>query len=164
LASVAAATTVVAGCGGSSGTSGTSRAAIEAARSVQVGTAAGRSQDRAAFLAAAQAICTRRHRKLGGLKKTTLAQLPTLTVKRSGVERRTIDEMQALRPPPQLVHDWSQIIGYSSTLAGATQRIGEDARAKNIRDLEATAATSEGTLRQLSGLATGVGLSACARI
>lgn len=163
LVSVAAGT-LVAGCGGGSGTSGTSRAAIETARPVQVGTAAGSSQARAAFAAAAQAICTRRHRRLGAPKKATLARLHEITVKRSGVERHTIAEMDALRPPPPLVEEWSRIIGYSRTLAAATQRIGEDARAKNIKDLEATAAASEAALRQLSGLATAIGVPACSRI
>lgn len=153
----------LAGCGGSSRTPTRPLQSAQPTRASE-GPGAEHSEALAEFISKAQAICLRRHRRLTGLTKASLSQVPALAAKRGDVERHVIGEMQALRPPAQLDQGWRQIIAYTRTLAGDTQNIGEDARVKNVSDLAIVAQASEAVLRKMSRLADGIGLHACSRI
>jgi hypothetical protein len=72
--------------------------------------------------------------------------------------------MEALDAPSELASTWRQIIVYTKTLAGDTAKLGEDARSRDLKGLRIVAAASEGTLRQLAGVAGGAGLKECAQI
>jgi hypothetical protein len=141
------------GCGGSSGPATSGRPESSAVAQPQ----------RSAFTSGAQAICSRRHHDLAGLRRAKLSRLPALAAKRSAVEQRVIGEMEALDAPSELASTWRQIIVYTKTLAGDTAKLGEDARSRDLKGLRIVAAASEGTLRQLAGVAGGAGLKECAQ-
>src|SRR3984957_2519944 len=149
LATLAA--VVIAACGGSSSTTLT----------------------RAELVSHADPICkqvsTRRTaaneelRKAGATSAKGLALLARVAPGVAAFEHQAIDRLRTLKPPTTLTNDWQQLLSGMQTLADDAGQIGEEAKAKKLKKIEAITSSGRSVRQQLTTIADRDGFVYCGR-
>ncbi|HEY5287778.1 MAG TPA: hypothetical protein VIJ50_11795 [Solirubrobacteraceae bacterium] len=79
-------------------------------------------------------------------------------------EQKALSELSKLVPPMALESDWKQFIAGAEMLAENTSKLGEYAKANNLKAAGALITSSETSQRQMQAIAKRDGLSECQRV
>jgi hypothetical protein len=139
---IAAATLLASGCGGSSGSS--------------------RSLTRAELTAKANAICRRVNARLTSSLLRNPQELARIAPRMVTFEQTALTELTNLNPPASLANDWQQIVAGAETLVEDTARYSEDARTNDLKGVHDLVGSAEKTQRRIGAIATHDGFSDCA--
>ena len=119
---------------------------------------------RAELTARADAIC-----------KTVTAQLKSKTIKTQQDIARVVPELASfeqnaltglakLVPPAELENDWKQFVAGAQTLAENTAKLGEYAKANNLKAGRSLITSSQTVQQQMVAIAKRDGLTACEQV
>jgi hypothetical protein len=121
---------------------------------------------RAELTKKADAICRRVDTKLASTKKgtSTVQGIARLAPRLASFEQMALAELSKLTPPSVLANDWKMIIAGAQTLAENTAKLGEYAKANDIKGAQGLITSSEQTQHQLIATAKRDGLTECEQI
>jgi hypothetical protein len=144
LAAVAltTATLVVAGCGGSEA----------------------KPLTRAELTAKANAICKTVAGKFATKDINNKQEIARVVPELAAFEQTALTELSKLIPPANLANDWKQFVAGAGTLAENTAKLGEYARANNLKAAGGLIASSEAVQRQMRATAKRDGIAECERV
>ncbi len=140
LAAVAlAATTVaIAGCGGSE-----------------------KPLTHAELVSKANAICKTVTAKLATKTTNSVKDIARVAPELASFEQKALSELSKLVPPAYLESDWKQFIAGAETLAENTSKLGEYAKANELKAAGKLITSSETTQHQMEAIAKRNGLTEC---
>jgi hypothetical protein len=95
---------------------------------------------RAQLLHKADAICHKLNKKLSSTTVKTEKDLVRELPKLAGFEQEGLAELSKLIPPAKMAEDWKMIIAGAQALADDVAKLGEDAKAKNLKAAHAVVA------------------------
>jgi hypothetical protein len=77
----------------------------------------------------ADAICIRRNRELAGapLQQSSLSAIASSASRRAAIERRALEELGKLTPPPNTADRWRSLITDSRAILRGVAKLAEDA-------------------------------------
>ncbi len=119
---------------------------------------------RAELTAKANAICKTVTAKISSKSISTEQQISQVAGELAGFEQTALANLSKLVPPAELEADWKKFVSGAQTLAENTAKLGEYARAKNLKAAKALILSSENTQKQMTEIAKRDGLSACEKV
>ena len=115
-----------------------------------------------AFVAKANAICTRLHTRLDALGAGNAKEAAQIYSQAATLERTMLTEFRELNPPTNLATDWKQFVAAVNTLAEDSTRYSEYIAAKNTSGGKALAISFGQVKQQTHTVVLRDGLTACA--
>ena len=79
-------------------------------------------------------------------------------------EQTALTDLSKLVPPTELEDDWKQFVAGAQTLAENTAKLGEYAKANNLKAAKGLIVSSEATQKQMVAIAKRDGLTACEQV
>jgi hypothetical protein len=140
-ATLAATTVAIAGCGGSQ-----------------------KPLTHAELVSKANAICKTVTAKFATKSANSVQQIARIAPELAGFEQKALSELSKLVPPAKLESDWKQFVAGAEMLAENTSKIGEDAKANNLKATGPLIVSSEKTQRQMQAIAKRNGLTECEQV
>ncbi|MGA9286576.1 MAG: hypothetical protein WBV85_14165 [Solirubrobacteraceae bacterium] len=119
---------------------------------------------RAELTAKADAICKTVAAKMSSKSASTEQQISRVASELSSFEQTALADLSKLVPPAELETDWKQFVAGAQTLAENTAKLGEYAKAKNLKAGKALILTSENTQKQMVVIAKRDGITACEQV
>jgi hypothetical protein len=119
---------------------------------------------RAELTAKADAICKTVTAKLSSKSASTQQQIGRLAAELSSFEETALTNLSKLVPPSELESDWKQFVAGAQTLAENTAKLGEYAKANNLKAAKSLIISSEATQKQMVTIAKRDGLTACEQV
>jgi hypothetical protein len=161
----------VSGCGSSGGSAShaakaRSSAAAATSTAPSQASGAGGSRSDTSFARSADAICAKLNAQLANAQSGHIStqEIAKLAPVRAAAERGVLSELSKLTPPAQVAHDWHLLLAYRRTLANELVVLGQHARAKDVKAIDAIAASKRRVHQQLHDAATRARLKDCAQI
>ncbi|HEY5194453.1 MAG TPA: hypothetical protein VIJ39_11365 [Solirubrobacteraceae bacterium] len=144
LAAVALATTTlaIAGCGGSSA----------------------KPLTRAELTAKANVICKTVTTRFASKSINSQQEMARVIPELAAFEQTALAELSKLVPPAELANDWKKFVAGAETLAENTAKLGEYAKAKNIKAAGSLITGSEAIQQQMRATAKQDGITACEKV
>jgi hypothetical protein len=140
---------IFAGCGGSGASSNATSRMISSADAICKGVNARR---------------TAANTHVGAV--ASQAALPKVAAVAAGLaayERNAVVELRKLTAPASLAQDWRKILAGAEKLAGNTTKLGEEAKAKNLKGVEGLIHEDQQSEKELIAIATTAGFKHCGR-
>ena len=119
---------------------------------------------RAELTAKANAICKTVAAKISSKTINTQQEIGRAADELASFEQTALTNLSKLVPPAELENDWKQFIAGAQTLAENTAKLGEYAKANNLKAAKGLITSSEGVQKQMVGIAKRDGLTACERV
>lgn len=121
---------------------------------------------RAELTTQADAICKRVSAKLASANKqaSTEQDIARIAPQLASYEQGALTELSKLTPPAELENDWKIIITGAQTLEENTAKLGEYAKAKNIKGAQSLIGSSEQTQQRMIATAKRDGLTECEQV
>jgi hypothetical protein len=118
---------------------------------------------RAELTVKADAICKHVDAKLASTNKrtSTVQSFARLAPELASFEQMELAELSKLTPPAALANDWKMIVADAQILAENTAKLGEYAKANDIKGAQGLIALSEHTQQQIIATAKRDGLTGC---
>jgi hypothetical protein len=123
------------------------------------------------MIAGADTICkgvnarrTAANKRVGAV--TSQAALPKVAAVAAGLaayERDAVGELRKLTAPASLAQDWRKILTGAEQLAENTAKLGEEAKAKNLKRVESLIHEDQKSEKELISIATTAGFKHCGR-
>jgi hypothetical protein len=154
------------GCGGSS----KPRTAIPVRSGPAAKTRSDASLTRGQLIAEAEPICKRLDAELSATEnvkqsadpKLRMSEIARIDPGHAALEQKAADELDRLKPPRSLAHDWAQIVSYRHRLASELASLARAAAHKDMNAVNGLAKSKEATHALLRKLATRDGFKECA--
>ncbi len=140
-ATLAATTMAIAGCGGSE-----------------------KPLTHAELVSKANAICKTVTAKLATKSANSVQDIARIAPELASFEQQALSELSKLVPPADLESDWKQFIAGAEMLAENTSKLGEYAKANNLKAARALITSSETTQQQMRTIAVRDGLTECEQV
>jgi hypothetical protein len=119
---------------------------------------------RAELTAKANAICKTVTSKLTSKTIKTQQDIAHIAPELASFEQTALSELSKLVPPAALENDWKQFIAGAQTLAENTAKLGEYAKANNLKAAKGLIASSVAVQHQMVAIAKRDGLKACEQV
>jgi hypothetical protein len=119
---------------------------------------------RAELVNKANAICKTVTTKFATKSISSLQNIAHTAPELAAFEQKALSELSRLVPPVDLESDWKQFVAGAETLAENTSRIGEYAKANNLKAAAGLIGSSEATQRQMQAIAKRNGLTECEQV
>jgi hypothetical protein len=119
---------------------------------------------RAELTAKADAICKTVTAKISSKTVNTQQQIGRVAGELASFEQTALTGLSKLVPPAELESDWKRFVAGAQTLAENTAKIGEYARANNLKAAKGLITSSEATQKQMVAIAKRDGLGACEQV
>lgn len=119
---------------------------------------------RTELTAKANAICKTVTTKISKRSASTEQQIARVASELAAFEQTALADLSKLVPPVELERDWKQFVSGAQTLAENTAKLGEYAKAKNLKAAKALIVSSESTQKQMVAIAKRDGLNACEQV
>jgi hypothetical protein len=119
---------------------------------------------RAELTAKANAICKTVAAKLSSKSISSEQQISHVAGELAAFEQTALAGLSKLVPPAELETDWKEFVSDAQTLAENTAKLGEYARAKDLKAAKALILSSEATQKQMVTIAKRDGLAACEKV
>lgn len=120
---------------------------------------------RAELIAKADTICKRVNDKLKSSNNSIKSQQDIVRIvpKLASFEQTALAELSKLEPPASLANDWKTIIAGAQTLADNTAKLGEYAKANNLKAARHLIQASEKVQQQTLATAKRDGFKQCSQ-
>ena len=138
---LAASTVAVAGCGGSE-----------------------KPLTHAELVSKANAICKTVTAKFATKSAKSTQDIARIAPELADFEQKALSELSKLVPPAYLASDWKQFVAGAELLAENTSKIGEDAKANDLKATGPVIGASEKTQHQMQAIAKRDGLTECEQV
>ncbi len=122
------------------------------------------------MIASADAICkplnARRaaaNAQVGAVTGSALPKVAQIAPGLAAYERKALAELNALSAPASLSEAWGKILAGTQLLAADTAKLGDDAKAGNLKAVESVVHTDQQKERELITIATTAGFKHCGR-
>jgi hypothetical protein len=119
---------------------------------------------RAELTAKADAICKTVTAKISSKSIKTQQEVAHVAAELASFEQTALTDLSKLVPPTELEDDWKQFVAGAQTLAERTAKLGEYAKANNLKGAKGLITSSEATQRQMVTIAKRDGLTACEQV
>jgi|HubBroStandDraft_3_1064219.scaffolds.fasta_scaffold21798_3 hypothetical protein len=119
---------------------------------------------RAELTAKANEICKTVTAKISTKSANTQQQIGRVAEELASFEQTALANLSKLVPPPELESDWKQFVAGAQTLAENTAKLGEYAKANNLKAAKGLIRSSEATQKQMLAIAKRDGLNACEQV
>jgi hypothetical protein len=119
---------------------------------------------RAELTAKANTICKAVTAKMSSKSASTEQQISRVASELASFEQTELADLSKLVPPAELETDWKKFVAGAQTLAENTAKLGEYAKAKNLKAGKALILSSENTQKQMVVIAKRDGLTACEQV
>lgn len=119
---------------------------------------------RAELTAKANEICKTVAAKVSSKSVSNQQQIGRVAEELASFEQTALTSLSKLVPPAELESDWKQFVAGAQTLAENTAKLGEYARANNLKAAKGLILSSEATQKQMMAIAKRDGLSACEQV
>lgn len=119
---------------------------------------------RAQLLHRADAICRKVNTKLSSTKIKTEKDLVRALPKLAGYEQEGLAELSKLIPPERMAEDWKMIVAGAQTLADDVAKLGEDAKAKDLKAAHAVVDEIGKVQQRTTAIAKRDGFKDCAQV
>lgn len=120
---------------------------------------------RAELTAKADAICNTVTAKLKKTKAVSTEQdIAQVAPELVSFEQSALTELSKLVPPAALESDWKQFLSGAQTLAENTAKLGESAKAKNLKTARGAIVESEAIQKHMQAIAKRDELTACEQV
>jgi uncharacterized protein with von Willebrand factor type A (vWA) domain len=116
---------------------------------------------RAELTAKADAICKTVTARLAKNTIRTQQDIARVAGELAAFEQVALTNLSKLVPPAALADDWKQFVAGAQTLAENTSKIGEYAKANNLKASKSLITSSQATQRQMTAIAKRDGLRSC---
>lgn len=119
---------------------------------------------RAELTAKANAICKSVTAKLASKTISTQQDIARIAPELAGFEQSALAELGKLVPPAELANDWKQFVAGAQTLADNTAKLGEYAKANNLKAAKGLITSSQAIQQQMVATAKRDGLKSCEQV
>jgi hypothetical protein len=122
---------------------------------------------RAELATKANAICKKATVKLEAVAKKgvrTVQAIAHVAPELATFEETALVELSKLIPPAELEEDWKAFVAGAQTLAENTSKIGEDAKANDLKSAKGLVKSSTATQKQMIGIAKRDGIKECEQV
>jgi hypothetical protein len=119
---------------------------------------------RAELTAKANAICKSVTAKLAGHTVQTQKDIARVATELASFEQSALTDLSKLVPPAELANDWKQFVAGAQTLAENTSKLGEYARANNLKGARGLITSTEAVQKQMVTIAKRDGLKSCEQV
>lgn len=119
---------------------------------------------RAQLLHKADAICHKLNKRLSSSKIKTEKDLVQELPKLAGYEQEGLAELSKLIPPAKMAEDWKMIIAGAQTLADDIAKVGEDAKAKELKAARAIFAKASKVQQRTTAITKRDGFKDCSQV
>jgi hypothetical protein len=119
---------------------------------------------RAELTAKANAICKTVTAKMASKSAKNEQQISQVAGELASFEQTALADLSKLVPPAELETDWKKFVSGAQTLAENTAKLGEYAKAKNLKAGKVLILSSENTQKQMVVIAKRDGLTACEQV
>lgn len=116
---------------------------------------------RAELTAKADAICKTVSAKLAGKTVNTVQGIARTAPELASFEQTELTQLGKLIPPTAIESDWKAFIAGGQRLAENTSKLGEYAKANNLKAARGLIAASEVTEQQMLAIAKRYGIKSC---
>jgi hypothetical protein len=140
-AMLAATTVAVAGCGGSE-----------------------KPLTQAELVSKANAICKSVTAKFATKSAKSVQDIARVAPELAAFEQKSLSELSKLVPPTNLESDWKQFVAGAELLAENTSKLGEYAKANNLKSAGRLIVSTETTQHQMQAIAKRNGLTECEQV
>ncbi|HTA97592.1 MAG TPA: hypothetical protein VK730_08110 [Solirubrobacteraceae bacterium] len=140
-AALAATTVAVAGCGGSA-----------------------KPLTHAELVSKANTICKTVTAKFATKRANSVHDIARVAPELASFEQQALSELSKLVPPADLESDWKQFVAGAELLAENTSRLGEYAKANNLKAASGLIASTARTQHQMQAIAKRDGLTECNQV
>ncbi len=141
-------------------------AAILAATTVAI-TGCGGSEKpltHAELVSKANSICKTVTAKFATKSAKSVQDIARVAPELASFEQKALSELSKLVPPADLESDWKQFVAAAEMLAENTSKLGEYAKANNLKAARALITSSETTQQQIRTIAKRDGLTECEQV
>jgi hypothetical protein len=118
---------------------------------------------RAQLIAKGDAICRRINRKLASTNIKSEQDIARVAPKLASYEQEALADLGRLVPPASMADDWKVIVAGAQTLADNVAKLGEYAKANNLKAGRALIVSSEKVQRELQTTAKRDGFKDCSQ-
>ncbi len=125
------------------------------------GSSSAKPLTRAELTTKANAICETVTAKLANHTIKTQQDIARVAGELASFEEAALNNLGKLVPPAALADDWKQFVAGAQTLAENTSKIGEYARANNLKASKSLIVSSQATQKQMTAIAKRDGLKSC---
>jgi hypothetical protein len=115
----------------------------------------------AELVSKANAICKTVTSKLAKNSIKSEQDIARVAPELASFEQKALSELSKLVPPADLEAGWKQFIAGAETLSENTSKLGEYAKANNLKAADGLIASSEATQHQMQAIAKRDGLTEC---
>jgi hypothetical protein len=119
---------------------------------------------RAELTAKANEICKTVTAKISSKSIKTQQEIARVAGELASFEQTALTNLSKLVPPAELEDDWKQFVAGAQTLAENTAKLGEYAKANNLKGAKGLIVSSEATQKQMVTIAKRDGLTACEQV
>jgi hypothetical protein len=119
---------------------------------------------RAELTAKANEICKTVTAKISSKSIKTQQEIARVAGELASFEQTALTNLSKLVPPAELEDDWKQFVAGAQTLAENTAKLGEYAKANNLKGAKGLIVSSEATQKQMVAIAKRDGLTACEQV
>jgi uncharacterized protein with von Willebrand factor type A (vWA) domain len=119
---------------------------------------------RAELTAKANAICKTVSTKISSKTIKTQQDIARVATELASFEQTALTQLSKLVPPAKLENDWKQFVAGAQTLAENTLKLGEYARANNLKAAKSLILSSEAVQKQMVAIAKRDGLKDCQQV
>jgi hypothetical protein len=119
---------------------------------------------RAELTAKANAICKTVTAKIASKTIKTQQEIARVASELASFEQTALASLSKLVPPAELEGDWKRFVSGAQTLAENTEKLGEYAKANNLKGAKGLITSSEATQKQMVAIAKRDGLTACEQV
>ena len=119
---------------------------------------------RAELTAKANTICEGVTAKLKAKTIKSQQDIARVASELASFEQTALDDLSKLVPPAELADDWKQFVAGAQTLAENTAKLGEYAKAKNLKAAGHLITSSEAVQKRMVATAKRDGLKGCEQV
>ena len=119
---------------------------------------------RAELTAKADVICRRVSAKLATKTVKSVQDIARTAPELASFEQVALNELSKLVPPADLESDWKKFIAGAQTLAENTAKLGEYAKANNLKGAGSLITSSEATQQRLLKIVKRDGITECEKV
>jgi hypothetical protein len=119
---------------------------------------------RAELTTKANAICKTVTAKLAGHTIKTQKDIARVAIELASFEQSALTDLSKLVPPTELADDWKRFVADAQTLAENTSKLGEYAKANNLKGARGLITSTEAVQKQMVAIAKRDGLKSCEQV
>lgn len=128
------------------------------------GSSSAKPLTRAELKAKANAICKTVTAKLASKTAKNQQDIARIAPELAGFEQSALIDLGKLIPPAELANDWKQFVAGAQTLAENTAKLGEYAKANNLKAAKALIVSSETVQQRMVATAKRDGIKECEQV